>query len=135
MKTALRNTDDHGVLYQSLLFVCPGCINVYPGSTGLHRLPVNSAEKSPSWSWDGNLELPTLSPSILTTYWICAYGIDTCYETSPCENCSVDSTKTRKVCHSFLKAGVFEFLSDCTHSLAGQHIPLPDLPTWVERKE
>jgi hypothetical protein len=71
--------------------------------SGLHMLPVNSTERSPSWDFDGNLESPTLSPSILTRY-------------------------NDQVCHSFLRNGVFEFLSDCTHEFAGQNIPIPDLP-------
>lgn len=118
MKTSLRNVDDHGVRYQALMFMCPGC-KTGPGmGSGLHMLPVNSSEKSPSWAWDGNLEAPTLSPSILT-------------HTGP----YVDG-KGVGICHSFLKAGVFEFLSDCTHSMAGQNVPMPDLPTWVnEEKE
>lgn len=113
MKTSLRNIDDHGVHYQALMFVCPGCQTPYllPDGTehtpsGLHMLPVNSPQKTPSWEWDGNLESPTLSPSILTR------GVG--------------------VCHSFLRAGVLEFLSDCTHQLAGQSVPLPDLPAWVD---
>jgi len=31
-------------------------------------------------------------------------------------------------CHSFVKDGHIEFLSDCTHDKAGQTVPLPDLP-------
>lgn len=112
MKTALRHIDDHGTLYDALMFICPGCIEMYPGSTGLHILPVNTAEHSPQWDWDGNLEAPTLSPSILTKHGENSSGI----------------------CHSFLKAGVFEFLSDCTHSLANQHVPIPDLPEWTTKE-
>lgn len=108
MKAMIRNIDDHGIKYQALAFICPGCIDMR-GATGLHLLPVNSAVKSPSWDWDGNLEAPTLSPSILT-------GKD-----SP------------NICHSFLRAGVFEFLGDCTHSLANQKVPMPDLPDWFIR--
>lgn len=33
-----------------------------------------------------------------------------------------------EVCHSFVRNGVIEFLSDCTHALKGQHVPLPDWP-------
>lgn len=29
-------------------------------------------------------------------------------------------------CHSFLKDGVWQFLGDCTHSSAGQHVEAPD---------
>jgi len=110
MKTSLRSIDDHGLIYQALMFVCPGCIDIYPGSLGLHMLPVNSVEKKPSWEFDGNLGLPTLSPSILTKHY------------------------NEGVCHSFLKVGIFEYLNDCTHNLAGQKVPMLDLPSWVEKE-
>lgn len=106
MKSMLRKVNDHGVQYDALLFFCPGC--ALGVGTGLHMLPVNSsAVKSPSWDWDGNLEAPTLSPSILT-----GKGSD-------------------NICHSFLKAGVFEFLSDSTHAFSGKKIAIPDLPDWI----
>ena len=105
MKSVLHWVDDHGVRYQHLMFWCPGCEE--DGRGGLHALPVNTDKKSPSWDWDGNLEAPTLSPSILT------------------------GAGSSKICHSFLRNGVFEFLSDCTHALAGQSVPMPDLPDWV----
>lgn len=105
MKSMLRMVDDHGVKYQVLVFVCPGCTEDY--GSGLHILCVNTDVHSPSWTWDGNLEAPTLTPSILTR--------------------SGDNF----VCHSYLKVGVFEFLSDCTHALANQQVSMPDLPDWV----
>lgn len=103
MKSKLVPVNDHGVHYDCLAFVCPGCDDTH---SGLHMLPVNTTEHSPSWDWDGNLEAPTLTPSILTKW--------------------MGTT----VCHSFLRAGVFEFLGDCTHALAGQSVPIPDLPDW-----
>ena len=33
-----------------------------------------------------------------------------------------------EVCHYFLKAGVIEYLNDCTHALKGCKISLPALP-------
>lgn len=116
MKSKLITVHDHGKVYQSLAFWCPGCdMN---GRGGLHMLPVNTGGvKSPSWDFDGNLELPTLSPSILTrSEFRFSRG-----ETEPF------------VCHSFLKAGVFEFLGDCTHRYANQRVPIPDLPEWFVR--
>lgn len=107
MKSSLRHIDDHGVKYDALAFWCPGCENEH-GGRGLHMLPVNSTVKTPSWTWDGDLEAPTLSPSILTHI-------------------------GDEVCHSFLRVGVFEFLSDCTHRHAGKHVPMPDLPGWAAR--
>ena len=107
MKTSLRTIDDHGNVYTALMFVCPGCAAGAMGGTGLHMLPVNSPNKAPSWTWDNNREAPTLSPSILTR-------------------------QGDEVCHSFLQNGMFQFLGDCTHPLAGQTVPMPDLPTWTE---
>lgn len=31
-----------------------------------------------------------------------------------------------KVCHSFVRAGKIQYLSDCTHSMVGQTVELPD---------
>ena len=109
MKAQLRTVDDQGVIYTALAFCCPACATERHGS-GFHMLPVNSPHHPPSWDWDGNLEAPTLSPSILT-------------------NGSWKGDTT--TCHSYLKAGVFEFLGDCTHDFANQHVPLPDLPDWA----
>ncbi|HSW89826.1 MAG TPA: DUF6527 family protein [Patescibacteria group bacterium] len=105
MKSLLVNVDDHGIKYQCLAFVCPGC--ALNGGTGLHMLPVNTDQKSPAWDWDGNTEAPTISPSILT---------------------GKDDDAHR--CHSFLTAGVFNFLDDCVHDLKGQSVQMPDLPEW-----
>ena len=106
MKASTRTINDHGLVYTALMFVCPGCVAGGPeGYEGLHILPVNAGEiGKPSWEWDGNLEAPTLSPSILSTGYV--------------------------RCHSFLKAGVFQFLDDCEHPLKGQSVPMTDLPDW-----
>lgn len=114
MKAMLRSVIDKGVRYKSLVFACPGCVAGGPeGYDGIHSLPVNATGLDrPSWDWDGNLEAPTLSPSILTN-----------------KGNTTESPYPR--CHSFLRSGVFEFLVDSTHPLAGQHVPMPDLPDWV----
>lgn len=102
MKCEVRTVFENGITYQALRFICPGCESL--GFPGLHMLPVNSKTKDPSWDFDGNLESPTLTPSILTKY-------------------------NDHICHSYLKDGVFKFLDDCTHELAGKEVPIPDL-TW-----
>lgn len=104
MKSQIRHVNDYGTRYIALAFMCPGCVELV--GTGLHMLAVNSSVKTPSWAWNGNLDAPTLNPSILTHG-----GND-------------------KVCHSYLRDGVFEFLDDCAHSLAGKKVPMPDLPAW-----
>lgn len=60
-----------------------------------------------SWSFNGDLVHPTLNPSILVTQNL--------------------EDGTRSVCHSYVKDGKIEFLSDCTHAMAGQTV---DLPAW-----
>lgn len=107
MKSQLINVDDHGNKYTALQFICPGCALF--GGTGLHMLPVNSPNHPPSWDWNGGLENPSLSPSILTRI------------------------GEGRVCHSFLRDGIFEFLSDCTHELVGMKVEMPDLPDWLLR--
>lgn len=80
---------------EGLLWDCPGCgyshlIPVEPGAT-------------PAWHWNGDLERPTLSPSVHVRWE---------FDGQP------------GVCHFFLRWGQVEFLSDCTHALAGQVAPL-----------
>jgi hypothetical protein len=57
------------------------------------------------WSWNGDTERPTLKPSILT--W----------------GGSVDTDR----CHTFVNDGMVQFLSDCSHGLAGQTLDLLDV--------
>ena len=54
------------------------------------------------WSWNGDTEKPTLKPSIKTE----------CNE---------------MVCHSFVNDGMVQFLSDCSHDLAGQTVDMLDI--------
>lgn len=65
------------------------------------------------WTFDGNADAPTFSPSVLVTY----SGADTGHDDAPPERC-----------HTFIRGGMVEFLGDCTHALAGQTLPLPDWP-------
>ncbi len=90
--------------YPCLVFTCPGCAELH-GNFGLKMLPVNTTVIKPAWEWDGSLDQPTLQPSI--------------------------RTRGKQVCHSFLKKGIFEYLHGCAHSLAGQYIPLPELPEMM----
>lgn len=104
----LRTVRDGEWSYPALMFICPGCTGEDDHGSGLHMLPVGPTGDTgrPSWTWSGSLEAPTLEPSILTRW-------------------------ADVVCHSYLRNGVIEFLSDCTHKYAGQHVPLPPLPLWL----
>lgn len=105
MNSVIRKVNDKEKQYDCLAFVCPGCIKMVGGS-GLHMLAVNTDIKSPSWNWNGNLEKPTLTPSILT------------------------GKGSKNICHSYLTDGVFKYLEDCTHEFAGKNIAMLPLPDW-----
>lgn len=94
----LRNVDNGG-----LVWWCPGC-------DGAHQIRTGEGP-GPRWTWNGNAEKPTFSPSVLVTY----DGADAGKDGAP-----------PAVCHSFVVDGQMQFLSDCTHALAGQTVPIPD---------
>lgn len=115
----LRRCKDGEAEYDQLWFACPGCASRDGDHTGLHALPVHRLgedrpiTKRHSWQWNGDLLLPTLAPSILSrSEWA---GV-------------------LFVCHSFLVAGVFQFLGDCTHKHVNQHVPIGPLPEWFLRE-
>lgn len=85
----------------------------------------------PTWAFDGDLEAPTFSPSVLVT---CGHHTPGFVEGSGCW-CTYNAAHPDEEpdfqcfrCHTFIKGGMVEFLSDCSHGLAGQTLPLPDLP-------
>jgi hypothetical protein len=102
-------------------FWCAGCDDVHSVST--------SAKSGANWTFDGNVERPTFSPSILVRglrrevddrgEWTGKWRRDERGEPIP------------RVCHSFITAGRQQFLSDCTHDLAGTTVELADLPAFL----
>lgn len=75
---------------------CPGCNTVH----GIRYEPAG-------WTWNGSVEKPTFSPSLLTN--------------------AGQANAGKPICHCFVRDGRIEFLSDSTHALAGQTV---DLPPW-----
>lgn len=107
----IKRYDAHGGGY-GFTFMCPGCED-------RHSIRVREGEDGPrpSWTFNGDLERPTFTPSILVTY----NGPDAG---------QVDEDGFRAppaVCHSYVTDGSIRFLDDCTHPLAGQVVPLPEL--------
>lgn len=97
--------------------ICPACrdVDISRGYTdqrdggvaGVHTVPFQGEG---AWGFNGNVDAPTLTPSLLLTQGV-----------TPCDR------RDKFVCHSFVTDGRIQFLSDCTHSLAGQTV---DLPEW-----
>jgi hypothetical protein len=71
---------------QRFAFFCPGCKCAHWFNN--------------TWQFNGDVEKPTISPSILVT--------------------------GTKRCHSFVKEGNIQFLSDCDHELKDTTCELPD---------
>lgn len=73
-------------------------------------LPAGSLSPRYRWSWDGNADVPTFTPSINAF----SSGIPT--EGIPGWRC-----------HHYVKDGKIEYLNDCTHEFAGVTLPMIDL--------
>jgi hypothetical protein len=95
-------------------FYCEGCKSHHAAVEG-------------RWTFNNNYEKPTFSPSILvratemTEKGIADYEV-WCESGYPKRDESFESVQT--VCHSFVTDGKIQYLSDCTHKLAGQTIDL-----------
>jgi len=83
-----------------LVWYCPGC-------KSHHEVPVAGPK---AWKWDGNVQNPTLHPSVLIDY-------------GP--NPPPDRPAR---CHCFVREGRIEFLSDCSHVLAGYTMDMVSEP-------
>ncbi len=81
------------------VFFCPGC------ECG-HYVRVQGP--GPTWEFNGDIEKPTVTPSILVTW-------------------DEGEARVKKICHSFVVLGKIRFLDDCTHKLRSQTV---DLPEW-----
>lgn len=121
----VRGISRDGQHYEALVFWCPGCefdTEEHGKQGGAHMLPITGSGPGvgdqPSWTFNGDAERPTLSPSIL----------------SKVPHRRVNGEVAPLVCHSFLRGGQLEFLSDCTHQYAGQTVPLPPLPDWLVKE-
>ncbi len=79
-------------------FLCPGCAH-------RHELPTKGPR---GWEFNGNFDVPTLRPSILA-------------------RTPRGPGRPDRICHSFVTDGKIQFLSDCTHKLAGQTVDLLEI--------
>jgi hypothetical protein len=82
---------------KSMLFECPGC--------DMPHVIYVAGTGVPIWGFNGDMARPTVTPSVLVKW---------------------DQTDGPKVCHSFIKDGMIQFLGDCTHALAGQTVEIPE---------
>jgi|SRR5271165_7119570 len=73
------------------------------GCEEAHPLPFEDGR----WSFNGNFKAPTFTPSFKHDW------------------------GNGKCCHYIVTDGQIAYCGDCTHALAGQTIPMPDLPSHM----
>ena len=94
-----RYTKADGGYHGELAFICPGCKDEHLITDSLTDI---EAVGNGPWSFNRNFDRPTIQPSVLVR-------------------------RTDHVCHSFITDGKIQFLSDCTHELAGQTVELHEI--------
>lgn len=114
----LRDSEGNG-----LIFWCPGC-------KGAHR--INHGPDG--WKWNGSTTKPTFSPSVLVRngHYLPGHDKSSCWCTFNKAHPEEAPTFKCLICHSFVVDGNIQFLSDCSHELAGQTVPLPEWPKHPE---
>lgn len=82
------------------------------------------------WTWNGNVESPTISPSVLVRS-----GHYVPRQPGEPESCWCTYAKEHPedklpfgcyLCHSYVENGSVRFLNDCSHEHAGKTLPIPD---------
>lgn len=97
LKTQLSDGTGH-----DYWFYCPGCKETHRFTCREVRIPGVA-----NWSFNGNMENPTFTPSLH-------------YKSGE-----------KTMCHLFVKEGKIQFLNDCRHELAGKTLPLEDMDNEV----
>lgn len=102
-------------------FWCPGCDDAHVFKVGPGH-----------WTWNGNVELPTFTPSLMIRSGHFADGFkagDDCWCTYNAAHPNEPAPFKCRVCHLNVTDGRIQFHSDCTHALVGQTVELPYPPT------
>lgn len=81
------------------MFWCPAC----QFGHGVWTTEAN-AHTGARWTFDGNFEIPTISPSLLIHH----------------------GANGKEICHTVVSCGVINYCSDCTHAMAGKSIPMEE---------
>lgn len=96
-----------------------------PGCESFHMIATDEPfPNGARWSFDGNVEKPTFDPSVRVNY-----------NGSDADQMREHRRAPSACCHYFLRAGVLQFCGDLTHPLAGQHVPLPEIPAAYRDKD
>jgi hypothetical protein len=98
-KLAVRRSEN----YEHYMFYCLACKEAPPYCT-------QQPNDHPKWSFNGDMEKPTFSPSLFLIRSLKDY-----------EGCGPR-------CHLFIRDGKIEYQGDCEHALAGQTVDMVEFP-------
>ncbi|MCW5648340.1 MAG: ammonia monooxygenase [Ramlibacter sp.] len=116
----LRSLEGGGMMYW-----CQGCKSTHAVNVG--------QGPGPRWGYNGNPDAPTFTPSVLVTWYEpTAEGEAMMDRGDPLPPGMKRYPGKDMVCHTFIRDGRVQFLSDCTHELAGQTLDLPELPAHLQ---
>src|SRR5580693_7183608 len=108
-------------------------INI-PGPNGQLTLPIithGARADTHYWSWNGDIDKPTLRPSVLSQAGHYAPNFkpndDICCCTYYKEHPEEERHFTCYRCHTWINDGNAVFLPDSTHEFAGKTVPLLDV--------
>jgi uncharacterized protein DUF6527 len=94
----------HEMAPNLLCFHCPACGYSHCVGVNGRKVP-GSGSSMNEWGWNGSFEVPTFTPSLLI---------------------NADNRSESPRCHTFIKEGKIEYLGDCTHTMAGKTVDIPD---------
>ena len=120
-------TKFHEIKEGVFVFHCPGC-----GDVHMIHTAKSGAMHPQCWEFNGDLDKPTVSPSLLVRggHFITEAEVDRCWcdyhKEHPEEK---DNAPHCYRCHSFIRNGKIQFLSDCSHELASKTVEIPDFET------
>lgn len=106
-----------------LAYWCQGCGH-------MHQIQVGEGS-GPRWGWNGDAVNPTFTPSVKVTGRDFTEKGEADFEAWHAAGCPKPAPAFESMdvcCHTFITNGQVQFLGDCTHKLAGQTLPLSDLP-------
>ena len=115
------------------VFHCPGCGDVHTIHTAR-----SGAQHPRCWEFNSDIDNPTVSPSLLVRsgHYINEWKIERCWCEYKKEHPEETGLPTCYRCHSFIREGKIQFLSDCSHELKGQTVIIPDFetlhPNWTD---
>lgn len=113
MKVKLSEVED--TRYETWEFFCPGCGH-------RHGYYTKNPNGRPIWTFENrDVNSPTFTPSLLNTWG--KHADPNWQEPEGAQ----PSNRWSGTCHLYVTNGQIIYLSDCTHHLAGQTVPMQDI--------